>query len=196
MKYNLYIQDRNGQTYLEFDSLKKARSELSTRLSLEFSNGSTMSKQGTDDYTVHNYYEGDTHLYIKRTKDTQKNITMNTNDKPLHVHFSIGKFTLFRVFKTKEALRKYVQSILAKGYDAFCMDYDIAAEKILPSGRTTDWNTMCDDIFTFGLLLQKTMANGKKHQIYVSETAPKAPKPKKQKKTKPKEGLSKESFAF
>ena len=114
----------------------------------------------------------------------------NTSDKPLHVHFSIGKFTLYRVFNSCEALHKYVKSILDKGYDAFCMDYDIRTEKIVPSGRTTDWNTMCNDIFNFGLLLQKTMANGRKHQIYVSETAHKAPKSKKQKRTKSKPGLS------
>lgn len=70
MKYYLYIEDYNGKHELEFDSLKEARSELSTRLSLEYSNGSSMTKQSTDDYTVHNYWKGNTHIYIKKEDKT------------------------------------------------------------------------------------------------------------------------------
>ena len=85
MKYILYIEDHTGTCQLEFASLKVARAELSARLSFAFSNGGTMDKNGQDDYTIHNYWQGNTHFYIKRVKDDKVSAkTINNQSKPIY----------------------------------------------------------------------------------------------------------------
>ena len=172
MKYNLYIQDRNGQSYLEFDSLKAARSELSTRLSFEYSKGSSMSKQGTDNYTVHNYHEGNTRLYIKRTKETPKNTTMK-GKLPYHITIAVGNWRNYRVFKSEDALKKYIQAIVDKGYYGLVMDINPKTMKVECDGTTHDLNTMYGEVFDFGLTLMKKTAAGKELKIVIYETTSK-----------------------
>lgn len=175
MKYILYIEDHTGTAELEFDSLKDARAELTTRLSFAYSNGSSFDKKNQDDYTVSNYWEGPTHLYIKRIKETTKN---KSREQSLHIAIYIGKFKINRVFKTCEALHNYVQSILTKGYTAFGTEYNGKTEK-WKQFKTSDWNTMCSEIFEYGLILRKTTTNGKLSEIKIYEH-----KPQPKKKTK------------
>lgn len=75
MKHILYIEDRNGQSKLEFNSLKAAKDELTTRINFEKSSGSSVTKNSDDDYFIRNYWRGNTHMYIKKTPQPTKNIT-------------------------------------------------------------------------------------------------------------------------
>lgn len=72
MKYILYIEDHNGQSKLEFNSLKTAKDELATRISLEKSSGSSVIKNSDDDYSIRNYWRGNTHMYIKKAPQPTK----------------------------------------------------------------------------------------------------------------------------
>ncbi len=101
-----------------------------------------------------------------------------TKQQSLHIAIYIGKFKIYRVFKTCEALHNYVQSILAKGYTAFGTEYNGKTEK-WEQFKTSDWNTMCSEIFEYGLILRKTTANGKQSEIKIYEH-----KPQPKKKTK------------
>lgn len=166
MKYILYIQNHNGTAELEFDSLKVARAELANRLSFEFSNGSSMDKKGTDDYVVHNYFQGDTHLYIKHVKDT-KNMADQYNK---HITIAVGNWKNYRVFKSKDALKKYIQAIVAKGFYGIILDASPKTQKIEPQGTTHDIETMYGEIFDFGLTLIKKKANGEELKIHIYET--------------------------
>lgn len=75
MKYILYIKDHNGQSKLEFNSLKAAKDELTTRISFEKSSGSTIVKNSDNDYSIRNYWRGNTHMYIKKAPQPTKNMT-------------------------------------------------------------------------------------------------------------------------
>lgn len=75
MKYILYIKDHNGQSKLEFNSLKAAKDELTTRISFEKSSGSTVAKNSDNDYSIRNYWRGNTHMYIKKAPQPTKNMT-------------------------------------------------------------------------------------------------------------------------
>ena len=75
MKYILYIENHNGQSKLEFNSLKAAKDELATRISFEKSSGNSVTKNSNDDYSIHNYWHGNTHMYIKKAPQPTKKMT-------------------------------------------------------------------------------------------------------------------------
>jgi len=95
----------------------------------------------------------------------------SNNEKPLHISIFIGKFKAYRVFRSCEALHKYVQSILDKGFYAFGTEYDAQTGK-WEQFRTSDWNTMCSEIFEYGLILRKTAANGKQVEVKIYDHEP------------------------
>ena len=116
---------------------------------------------------------------IKNEPKTTKPMAKKSNEeKPLHIAIYIGKFRVYRVFRTCEALHNYVQSILNKGYTAFGIEYNGKTEK-WKQFKTSDWNTMCSEIFEYGLILRKTTTNGKLSEIKIYEH-----KPQPKKKTK------------
>ena len=154
MKYILCIKDHTGTSELEFDSLKVARAELTTRLDFARNNGSSIHKNAQDDYTTNNYWQGKTQLWIMRSRITN----------PLHVTIAVGNWKNYRVFRTCDTLHKYIQTILNKGYHAFITD--ITESGPITGKRTSDWNTMCSEIFDLGLILKK---DGMK-DIHVYET--------------------------
>ena len=117
--------------------------------------------------------------YKEEDKVSAKTINnQGNNDDLLHITVHIGKFKIYRVFKSCKALHNYVQSILNKGYTAFGTEYNGKTEK-WEQFKTTDWNTICSEIFEYGLILRKTTTNGKQSEIKIYEH-----KPQPKKKTK------------
>lgn len=114
MKYILYIENHNGQSKLEFDSLKEAKAELATRISFEKSNGSSVSVNGTDDYSIRNYWKGNTHMYIKKAPQPTKNMTTVRIIRNLN-SFS-GSVLKFQVKNFAQWLSKKKQEWKLKGY--------------------------------------------------------------------------------
>lgn len=102
------------------------------------------------------------------------------NEQPLHVTIAVGNWKNYRVFRTCEALHKYVQAILNKGYKAFLPGKHVSPIEI------TSWNAMCEEVFNQGITLRKTGIK----EIRVSETAKASKKTPSKKTTKSKPGLS------
>ena len=114
MKYILYIEDHNGQSQLEFNSLKMAKDELATRISFEKSSGSSVSKNSDDDYSIRNYWRGNTHMYIKKATQPTKNMTTVRIIRNLN---SFGGSVLkFQVKNFAQWLSKKKQEWKLKGY--------------------------------------------------------------------------------
>lgn len=106
------------------------------------------------------------------------------SNNPLHVTIAVGKWKNYRVFHTCEALHKYIQTILNKGYHAYLIE--VWDTTLKPGRMISSWNAICDSIFEFGVVLKK----GGMKDIYVSETAKPSKKTPSKKTTKSKPGLS------
>lgn len=114
MKYILYIEDHNGQSKLEFNSLKTAKDELTTRISFEKSSGSSVTKNSDDDYSIRNYWRGNTHMYIKKAPQPTKNMTTVTIVRNLASQE--GSVLKFKVRNFTQWLNKKKQEWRLKGY--------------------------------------------------------------------------------
>lgn len=106
------------------------------------------------------------------------------SNNPLHVIIAVGKWKNYRVFHTCEALHKYIQAILNKGYHAYLIE--VWDTTLKPGRMISNWNAICDSIFEFGVVLKK----GGMKDIYVSESAKPSKKTPSKKTTKSKPGLS------